>query len=213
LDRGRARRAIMLDDRFKAAMGITAYVLIVLVKACELSLGGAITLADVREPAVVILCHAGAWALQHGAAHRQAWRRGSSRNTVMPRAARTARAAAGLSFSPRAADHGASIRERRATRRKRHARASRAASAELNSAEHASSSSLAAGYSAGVRERRVAPGEQQPGAAVGTVAREHDAAGRNAIVREGRAASCEQHTRAAGDSAGTSRGSSAGMRK
>jgi hypothetical protein len=90
----------MLDGPFKAAMGITAYVLIVFVKACELSLGGAITLADVREPAVVILCHADAWALQHGAAHRQAWRRGSSRNTVMPRAARTARPAAGLSFSP-----------------------------------------------------------------------------------------------------------------
>ena len=46
----------MLDGPFKAAMGITAYVLIVFVKACELSLGGAITLADVREPAVVILC-------------------------------------------------------------------------------------------------------------------------------------------------------------
>ena len=46
----------MLDGPFKAAMGITAYVLIVFVKACELGLGGAITLADVREPAVVILC-------------------------------------------------------------------------------------------------------------------------------------------------------------
>ena len=39
----------MLDGPFKAAMGITAYVLIVFVKACELGLGGAITLADVRE--------------------------------------------------------------------------------------------------------------------------------------------------------------------
>jgi hypothetical protein len=46
----------MLDGPFKAAMGITAYVLIVFVKAFELGLGGAITLADVREPAVVILC-------------------------------------------------------------------------------------------------------------------------------------------------------------
>jgi hypothetical protein len=46
----------MLDGPFKAAMGITAYVLIVLVKACELGLGGAITLAGVREPAVVTLC-------------------------------------------------------------------------------------------------------------------------------------------------------------
>jgi hypothetical protein len=46
----------MLDGPFKAAMGITAYVLIVFVKACELGLDGAITLADVREPAVVILC-------------------------------------------------------------------------------------------------------------------------------------------------------------
>ena len=46
MDRGRARRAIMLDGPFKAAMGITAYVLIVFVKACELSLGGAITLAE-----------------------------------------------------------------------------------------------------------------------------------------------------------------------
>ena len=46
----------MLDGPFKAAMGITAYVLIVFVKACGLGLGGAITLADVREPAVVILC-------------------------------------------------------------------------------------------------------------------------------------------------------------
>ena len=59
MDRGRARRAIMLDGPFKAAMGITAYVLIVFVKARELSLGGAITLADVREPAVVILCEPG----------------------------------------------------------------------------------------------------------------------------------------------------------
>jgi hypothetical protein len=46
----------MLDGPFKAAMGITAYVLIVFVKACELGLGGAIILADVRAPAVVILC-------------------------------------------------------------------------------------------------------------------------------------------------------------
>ena len=46
----------MLDGPFKAAMGITAYVLIVFVKARELGLGGAITLAGVREPAVVILC-------------------------------------------------------------------------------------------------------------------------------------------------------------
>jgi hypothetical protein len=46
----------MLEDPFRAAMGITAYVVIVFVKACELGLGGAITLADVREPAVVILC-------------------------------------------------------------------------------------------------------------------------------------------------------------
>jgi hypothetical protein len=37
-------------------MGITAYVLIVFVKAFELGLGGAITLADVREPAVLMLC-------------------------------------------------------------------------------------------------------------------------------------------------------------
>ena len=36
----------MLDGPFKAATGISAYVLIVFVKACELGLGGAITLAE-----------------------------------------------------------------------------------------------------------------------------------------------------------------------
>lgn len=51
LDRGRARRTIMLDGQSKAAMGITAYVVIVLAKASELvPRGGAKTLADVRSP-------------------------------------------------------------------------------------------------------------------------------------------------------------------
>ena len=41
----------MLDGPSKAAMGITAYVLIVFAKACEsMPRGCAVTLADVRAP-------------------------------------------------------------------------------------------------------------------------------------------------------------------
>ena len=41
----------MLDGLSKAAIGITAYVLIVFAKACEsMPRGGAVTLADVRVP-------------------------------------------------------------------------------------------------------------------------------------------------------------------
>jgi hypothetical protein len=86
----------MLDGPFKAAMGISAYVLIVFVKAFELGLGGAITLADVCAPAVVILCEpCGRGALQCGAAHRQVWRRVPGADDA------TAPAAPGRSGNPR----------------------------------------------------------------------------------------------------------------
>ena len=77
----------MLDGPSKAAMGITAYVLIVFAKACELGLGGAITLADVRGPTLAIVCAPCglARALQRGTSHSRVWGRDADRLGYDPR--------------------------------------------------------------------------------------------------------------------------------